>query len=433
MNPKIVDLHVHSHYSRATSKNMNIEDLYWWAKVKGINVLGTGDFTHPLYFQELREKLEPAEPGLFKLKHKLAQKQDKKLPKIIRNSQLRFILSVEISNIYTRDNKGRRLHNLIILPSFELASDFNRRLERIGNLKSDGRPILGLDSHDLLAITLETSKKALFIPAHIWTPWFAMFGSKSGFDTIADAFGDLASEIKAVETGLSSDPFMNWRLSALDNITLISNSDAHSPAKLGREANLINTAFDYDQIVQAIKTNDDRFVGTIEFFPQEGKYHLDGHRKCKLRFTPEQTKKHGGICPRCGKPLTVGVQYRVDQLADRPSGFVPKKHKKVEYIVPLAEIIAEVEGVKGLSSKTVLNKYHKMFAALGSEFEILRTIKIDKIVKAGFPKMAKAIDLLRSGKIHIEPGYDGVFGIVKVFDKSSLMDLDTSSQLLLKV
>ncbi|HLD04072.1 MAG TPA: endonuclease Q family protein, partial [Candidatus Dojkabacteria bacterium] len=290
----IVDLHLHSHYSRATSPQMNTEDLYFWGKIKGINVLGTGDFTHPQYFSELREKLEPAEPGLFKLKDKYSKEKDAGLPKNLRSQLFRFVLTVEISNIYSKNGRVRKMHNLIVAPSLEIAAELNERLARIGNLKADGRPILGLDSKELLRICLEISKDIVFIPAHIWTPWFSLFGSKSGFDTIKEAFEDLTPEIRIVETGLSSDPFMNWRLSQLDGLTLISNSDAHSPNKLGREANVLNTELHYQSITGTLKSNDRGFLGTIEFFPEEGRYHYDGHRLCKTCFSPAETKKLQG-------------------------------------------------------------------------------------------------------------------------------------------
>jgi len=411
----IVDLHLHSHFSRATSSDMDLEHMYEWGKLKGINVLGTGDFTHPQWFKQMQEKLELAEPGLYRLKSEIAQKIDQQMPASYRDHQLRFILTSEISDIYKRGGQVRKLHNVVIAPSLESVAKINLELDKIGNLKADGRPILGLDSADLLKIVLEANQDNLLIPAHIWTPWFAMFGSKSGFDTIQEAFGDLAPEIKAVETGLSSDPFMNWRLSQLDGLTLVSNSDAHSPYKLGREANLIDTDLDYFQILQAIKTNDEKFVGTIEFFPQEGKYHFDGHRKCDVCFSPAETRKHQGICPKCGKPLVLGVDYRVDELADRAEDYQPKKHKKVEYIIPLPEIIAEIKGVKGTRTKTVQAVFQKILAELGDEFSILRQIDIKEINDAGFPVIAEAIRRLRARDVIVQPGYDGVYGVIKLF------------------
>lgn len=425
----IVDLHLHSHYSRATSKDMNIASLFKWGKIKGIDIIGTGDFTHPEYFEELQEKLEPAEEGLFRLKDEFVKDQNEQLSENLREREVRFILTVEISNIYKRHDSARRLHNLVIMPSFEAVSEFNSRLGRIGNLKSDGRPILGLDSRDLLEITLETDDYAYFVPAHIWTPWFAMFGSKSGFDSIEEAFGDLSDEIKTVETGLSSDPFMNWRLSELDGITLTSNSDAHSPAKMGREANIYKGTMDYKSLIKAMRTGNEDWVGTIEFFPEEGKYHADGHKKCEVSLTPEETKKVEGRCPRCGGKLTVGVLHRVSELADRSQDFEPNKHKRVEYIIPLVEIIAEVEGVKGVNSKTVQIKYHRMLSDLGDEFSILRKVPLGEIRDSGFEKMALAIEKMRNRDVHVVPGYDGVFGTIKVYASKDDMKKEVGGQL----
>ncbi len=410
----IVDLHIHSHYSRATSKQCTVEGLYYWGKLKGITIIGTGDFTHPDWFTEMRDKLEPAEPGLFKLKNKLAAEIDRTLPETVRNNIIRFVPSVEISAIYSKGGKVRKLHQLIIVPSFSAVSEINARLERIGNLKADGRPILGIDSKELLRLTLEAEPDALFIPAHVWTPWFGMFGSKSGFDTIDEAFEELSPEIRAIETGLSSDPAMNWRVKNLDGLAITSNSDAHSPQKLGREATVIRTDMTYAAIAGAYKTNNESLIGTIEFFPEEGKYHADGHRLCGVRFTPEQTKERQGICPNCEKPLVIGVDYRVNELADRPVDYQPNL-KQVEYIIPLAEIIAQLRGVKTSSSKAVMNECEKVYAALGDEFSILRTVPIARIREAGFGLLSLAIERLRNKDIVLEPGYDGVYGVIKVF------------------
>lgn len=411
----IVDLHLHSHFSRATSKDMDLEHIYSWGKLKGINVVGTGDFTHPGWLAEIQEFLQPAESGLWQLKAKIAKKIDAQLPVSYRDNTLRFVLTSEISTIYSKGEKVRKLHQVLVVPDLIAVSKINAQLNQIGNLKADGRPILGLDSCELLKIVKQANSEALFIPAHIWTPWFAMFGSKSGFDSIQETFGELASEIKAVETGLSSDPYMNWRVSNLDGLTLISNSDAHSPRTLGREANILDCALEYSQIAQAIMTNDHRFVGTIEFYPQEGKYHWDGHRKCNVVFNPEETKQHQGLCPKCGKPLVLGVDYRVDQLADRPINYRPKKHKTVEYIIPLPEIIAELEGVKGTQTNAVQAIYKKLLATFGNEFHILRTLDLAELSQCGYPMIAEAIKRMRTGQVNITPGYDGVFGQIKVF------------------
>lgn len=421
-------MHVHSRYSRATSKNCDFEGLYEWGKLKGINIIGTGDFTHPGWFAEMREKLEPAEAGLFRLREGLAAEIDKKLPLSVRGQIIRFVPSVEIATIYKKGERVRKLHQLIILPSFESVSELDARLERIGNLKADGRPILGLDSKELLRHALDTDPRALYIPAHIWTPWFGMFGSKSGFDSIQEAYDELAPEIRAIETGLSSDPAMNWRVANLDGLAVISNSDAHSPQKLGREATVIKSGLSYDEIVGAIKSNDARLVGTIEFFPEEGKYHYDGHRDCGVRFSPAETRMNNGICPVCNKPLVVGVENRLDELAERPEDFMPKNAKRVEYIIPLAEIIAELHGTKSTAGKAVTAQYHAVLDRLGDEFSVLRNIDLAAIEAAGFPLLKLAIERLRAGNVVREPGYDGVYGTIKVF-KDAAERLETASQL----
>jgi DNA helicase-2/ATP-dependent DNA helicase PcrA len=412
MGELIVDLHIHSHYSRATSKDCTLEGLYRWGKIKGINIIGTGDFTHPEWFAETREKLEPSGDGLFKLKDEIAQAIDAELPLSVRNELIRFVPTVEIATIYSKGDKVRKLHQLVVMPDFKGVSELNARLDRIGNLKADGRPILGLDSKKLLQHTLEANPDALYIPAHIWTPWFGMFGSKSGFDSIHETYEELASEIKAVETGLSSDPAMNRRLSGLDGVAVISNSDAHSPQKLGREATVVDCEPTFADVFGAIKSNDQRLAGTIEFFPEEGKYHADGHRVCGIRFEPEETKAHNGICPKCSKPLVVGVGYRVGELADRPTPYdLPKR---TEYIVPLIEVLAELRGIRTTSGRVVLDEYRSIVARLGSEFDILRKIPIDA-VKAYSPIIGLAVERIRTNEVYRESGFDGVFGTIKVF------------------
>jgi len=410
-----VDLHVHSHHSRATSKNADFAGLYRWGKLKGINIIGTGDFTHPTWFAEMREMLEPAEPGLFRLKDEFATPIDASLPASVRDQLIRFIPSVEIATIYKKHDRVRKLHQLIIMPSFESVSELSARLERIGNLHSDGRPILGLDSKELLRHALEADSRALYIPAHIWTPWFGMFGSKSGFNSIEEGFEELAPELHAIETGLSSDPGMNWRVANLDGLTITSHSDAHSPGKLGREATVVKSAISYDSIIGAIKTNDERLVGTIEFFPEEGKYHFDGHRECNVRFSPAETRAHQGICPVCGKLLVVGVENRLEELASRPEGFLPQQEKRVEYIIPLPELIAELHNTKSTTGKAVTAEYHTAIERLGDEFSLLRSVPLEAIVDAGFPLLKIAIERLRAGNVVRDPGYDGVFGTIKVF------------------
>lgn len=415
----IVDLHVHSHYSRATSKECTLPGLYKWGKLKGINVIGTGDFTHPDWFAEMQDNLEPAEGGLYQLKPELAAEIDASLPASVKDNLLLFTPTVEIATIYSKGGKVRKLHQLVVMPDFKAVSELNSRLERIGNLKADGRPILGLDSKGLLRHVLEADSRGLYIPAHIWTPWFGMFGSKSGFDSIEEAFEEFTPEIRAIETGLSSDPAMNWRVANLDGIAVISNSDAHSPGKLGREATVVKAEPSYRNIVETFKTNDDRLIGTIEFFPEEGKYHFDGHRVCGVRFTPEETRAHAGRCPNCRKPLVVGVDYRVSELADRPAGHKPESSKRVEYIIPLTEMLAELKGVKSNAGKAVLSEYHNAINLLGHEFSILRSVPVRDLGGAGFPLLAKAVERLRAGEVVREPGYDGEYGTIKVFRDAS--------------
>jgi uncharacterized protein (TIGR00375 family) len=410
----IVDLHVHSRYSMATSRNSDLEGLYFWGKLKGINIIGTGDFTHPEWFREISSKLQPVDGGLYRLKPEFSIEIDKTLPLSVRDNVIRFVPTVEIATIYNKFGRVRKLHQLIVMPDFNAVKKLNARLEKIGNLKADGRPILGLDSKELLRMCLETDTDALYIPAHIWTPWFGLFGSKSGFDSAAEAYGELTPEIRAIETGLSSDPAMNRRLRQLDGIALTSHSDAHSPQKLGREATVLDCELTYGDIIGAIKSNDKRLKGTIEFFPEEGKYHHDGHRKCGVRFSPEETKSHGGICPVCGKPLVVGVSNRAGELADRPIS-ESKSNKTVEYIVPLPEIIAEIQGARSTAGKAVQSEYARLIAYLGDEFGILRKLPIESIGIIS-PRLADAVGNIRNNNVFREPGYDGVYGTIKVFD-----------------
>lgn len=409
----IADLHVHSRYSRATSREMCLESMHRWAQLKGITVLGTGDFTHPAWFDELRSKLEPAEPGLFRLRKEPAAAADADVPASCR-AEVRFMLSSEVSCIYRRADRTRKVHHLLYAPDFDAAGRINADLAKIGNIASDGRPILGLDSTRLLRFVLDASPDAHLIPAHAWTPHFSIFGSGSGFDSMEECFGDLTPHIFAIETGLSSDPPMNRRLSALDRVALISNSDAHSPMKLGREANIFSTDLSYRAIFDAIKANDPaRFIGTVEFFPEEGKYHMDGHRACNVRLSPAETNRNNGLCPTCGKAVTVGVMHRVEKLADRAEDMHPKDLLRYRSAVPLTEIIAELLGV-GESSKAVSREYAKLLATIGSEFAILLDISVVEIHRAGYPLIADAIGAMREGRIKVEPGYDGVFGKIRV-------------------
>lgn len=411
----IADLHIHSKYSRATSRDCVPEQLDFWARRKGIDLLGTGDFTHPAWRKELEEKLIPAEEGLYRLRDELCQQ-----PAGVAGEphQPRFVLSGEISSIYKKNGKVRKVHNVILLPSLEAADTLAHKLEAIGNIHSDGRPILGLDSRDLLEITLESCPEAVFIPAHIWTPHFSLFGAFSGFDTIEECFEDLTPYIHALETGLSSDPPMNWQISALDGYTLVSNSDAHSPQKLGREANLLEGPVSYPALSHAIQTGEG-FAGTLEFFPEEGKYHWDGHRNCGVCLEPSQTDQYEGRCPVCGKKLTIGVQHRVDQLSDRENGYRPKGAKPFESLVPLPEVIAACTGVSAASKKTAA-RYEQMLHTLGDEFYILRKAPIEDIERAAGKGVAEGIRRLRAGQVERSPGFDGEYGKITLLSPDEM-------------
>ncbi len=409
----IADLHIHSRFSRATSKSLDFIALHRAALEKGIQLVGTGDFTHPGWMAEIEAQLEPAEEGVFKLKPALQQAAEQGLPKACAG-QVRFILQVEISNIYKKEEKTRKNHNLVFAPSLEAARNITEKLDAIGNIASDGRPILGLDAQDLLEITLESHPLSFLIPAHIWTPWFSMFGSKSGFDSMKECFGPLEEHIFAAETGLSSDPLMNWRVSELDRVTLISNSDAHSAHNLGREANLFDTEINYPSLLEALKTRNG-FLGTIEFFPEEGKYHLDGHRKCDVRLQPEETRELDGICPVCNGRLTVGVMSRVQDLADRDEGEKPKQAAPFESLVPLAEVVGEVLGV-GPKTKKVRALLDSLLLQLGPELTVLRDVPLEEIEQVGGAPLREGIRRVRTGEMSIAPGFDGEFGSVKIFE-----------------
>lgn len=392
----IADFHIHSKYSRATSKDMDIKHLADWAKLKGISLMGTGDFTHHLWLEELKNNLIDLGNGIF------------------RHKDVFFMLTAEVSSIYTKKNKSYRIHNLIFAPSFKVVDKINAVLGKRGNLASDGRPILGIDAEEIAHIVFDIDENCMIVPGHIWTPWFSLFGSMSGFDRIEDCFEKETSKIFALETGLSSDPAMNWRLSALDNFTLISNSDSHSPAKIGREANVFNCDMDYKTIREVLKTKDkDRFLYTIEFFPEEGKYHFDGHRLCAVRLSPEETKKNNGICPKCKKRLTVGVMNRVEQLADRPEGYKPVNGIGFKHLVPLSEILAEAKGLQKESVATQKD-YFNAIANFGTEFEILLNAPKEKLQKYLDPKVVLGILNMRQGKVKALAGYDGEYGVISV-------------------
>ena len=416
----IGDFHTHSHFSVATSKNLVPEQLEYWAKMKGIAVVGTGDFTHPGWFAELKDKLQPAEPGLYALKeeYRIGAVNGISPP----DKEVRFVLTAEVSNIYKRNDRVRKVHNLIFAPDFDAALKIQHRLSEIGNITSDGRPILGLDSRDLLEIVLESSERCFFVPSHIWTPWFSALGAKSGFDSIDECYADLAGHIHAVETGLSSDPPMNWLCSFLDRFTIISNSDAHSPEKLGREANLFDTGLDYASIIGAMKGEGSAFLGTVEFFPQEGKYHYDGHRKCGVRMNPLESLKCGECCPVCGKKLTIGVLSRVTQLADRDDPAERVNRHGFHSLVPLRELLSEIHGV-GVQSKQVGQIYHSLIRKGGTELELLIEAPVDEIQRIGGAMLAEGVRRMRSGDVCIEEGYDGEYGRIRVFDKSEIASL----------
>ncbi|MBU4590713.1 MAG: endonuclease Q family protein [Candidatus Omnitrophica bacterium] len=395
----IADFHIHSKYSRATSPQMEVKTLSEVAKLKGISLLGTGDFTHHLWLEELKNVLKDSGNGFFEY------------------NGVNFILTGEISSIYSKGGRVRKIHNVIFAPSFDIVDKINAALSGYGNLSSDGRPIIGIDAKDLAEILFGISKYIFLVPGHIWTPWFSLFGSKSGFDSIEECFEEYAKDIYALETGLSSDPGMNWRWSKLDRFNLISNSDSHSPQKIGREANVFDVEMSYKGVIDALKVKDNsKFLHTIEFFPEEGKYHYDGHRNCNVRSDPKETKKNKNICPVCKKPLTVGVMSRVDDLADRPEGYVPEKSVPYKRMIPLSEIISDVLGV-GDSSKAVEKEYSAIIPRVGTELEVLTEVREDELLKKLPQKIAKAIINVRSGNVNILPGFDGEYGKIEILKK----------------
>lgn len=408
----IADLHIHSRFSMATSKEGTPENLDSWARKKGISLIGTGDFTHPVWREELKERLVSEGNGLYRLRDEYVKEESRKFP----GEGTRFVVSGEISSIYKKNGKTRKVHNVILLPSLEAADAMAQRLEKIGNIHSDGRPILGLDSHDLLEMMLDVCPEGILIPAHIWTPHFSVLGAKSGFDSVEECFEELAPYIHALETGLSSDPAMNWRISKLDRYQLVSNSDAHSPSKLGREANLLDIDCSYEGLYRAIQTGEG-LEGTVEFFPEEGKYHFDGHRKCGVSLSPVEAERLGGICPVCGKKLTMGVDHRVEQLADRAEGFVKKDGKKYESLVPLPEVISTCMGYSA-ASKKVQGCFEQMIQTLGTEFDILRNVPSEDIKSCAGERIAEGIENVRTGNVKRIPGYDGEYGKIELFDEN---------------
>ena len=404
----IADLHIHSRFSMATSKEGTPENLDFWAR----KLIGTGDFTHPVWREELKERLVSEGNGLYRLRDEYVKEESRKFP----GEGTRFVVSGEISSIYKKNGKTRKVHNVILLPGLEAADAMAQRLEKIGNIHSDGRPILGLDSHDLLEMMLDVCPEGILIPAHIWTPHFSVLGAKSGFDSVEECFEELTPYVHALETGLSSDPAMNWRISKLDRYQLVSNSDAHSPSKLGREANLLDIDCSYEGLYRAIQTGEG-LEGTVEFFPEEGKYHFDGHRKCGVSLSPVEAERLGGICPVCGKKLTMGVDHRVEQLADRAEGFVKKDGKKYESLVPLPEVISTCMGYSA-ASKKVQGCFEQMIQTLGTEFDILRNVPSEDIKSCAGERIAEGIENVRTGNVKRIPGYDGEYGKIELFDEN---------------
>lgn len=393
----IADLHIHSRFSRATSPEMDLPALARWAKVKGIDILGSGDFTHPQWFNTLEAGFVPAGDGLYRYEETL------------------FMLTAEVAAIWSQAGRVRKVHLLVLAPSLEAAARINCELAQIGNLAADGRPMLGISAKSLVEAIWSAEPNAEVVPAHAWTPWFSVFGSRSGFDSLEECFGEHRERIFAIETGLSSDPAMNWRLSCLDEIALVSNSDAHSPAKLGREVTLFDLpAASYDGILRAIKEREPtHFLGTIEFFPQEGKYHYDGHRACGIVLAPREAMAKGNRCPVCGKPLTIGVMHRVEELADRPEGEGSAGRVPYRSLVPLVEVIAQAIGFQP-GTKSVTQEYERLIGHFGSEFRILLDLQEDELRKATSPRLLQAIGKVRAGELDIEPGYDGVYGKVTI-------------------
>jgi uncharacterized protein (TIGR00375 family) len=405
------DLHLHSRYAKATSRNADLVELAWWARRKGITVLGTGDFTHPAWFEELTQRLVPAEPGLYRLQDDLDQAVLDRLPPSCRGP-LRFLMAVEVSTAFHRDGRARRMHHLLYVPNLKSAATLNDRLGRSGNITEDGRPTLAMDAGDLLEATLDSGDGAYLVPAHLWTPWVGVLSATTGFDSIEACYGALARHIFAVETGLSADPPMNWRVSRLDRFRSVSYSDAHAPSRLGREATELDTELDYFAIRHALETGKG-FLGTVELFPEEGRYHLSGHRRCGVRLEPAEARKARMRCPVCGKRLTMGVLQRVDDLADRPAGAHPEEAGACRNLVPLPEVVAEVAGV-GPTSKTVRGTVEAMLEQLGPELPLLERLPLDAIDKAGFPAEAEAIGKVRSGQVVRDPGFDGQYGSIRL-------------------
>jgi uncharacterized protein (TIGR00375 family) len=413
----IADLHIHSKFSRATSRDMVLDSLARWARVKGLSLLATGDFTHPEWLFLMKEKLEPSGNGFLRLKNGGPPPENSPFQGLpFSPADVSFILSTELSFIYSKGGKVRKIHVMLLAPDFESVERINGRLQAVGNLASDGRPILGLDVRLFCRMVAETCPRCVVIPSHIWTPWFSLFGANSGFDSIEECFEDMTPFIFALETGLSSDPPMNRRLSALDRYALVSNSDAHSPSKLGREANVFDTEFSYRGLVDALRTNDPaKFLATVEFFPEEGKYHFDGHRKCGVVCSPRESLKTNDICPKCGKRLTIGVLHRVEQLADRPPGEAGPGGVPFRNLIPLNEVIAEAIG-RTAECQASWDLYFKYVREFGDEFRVLTEVPVSDLRRVGPETVGEGIERMRKGRVRIAPGHDGEFGRIRLFD-----------------
>ena len=413
------DLHIHSKFSRATSRDMVLDTLACWANIKGIQLLATGDFTHPEWLFLLKQKLEPLGNGFFRLKNIVPSENEYLKPLLPSPEDVSFILSTEISFIYSKNGKVRKIHLLLLAPDFESVDKVNQKLSGLGNLRSDGRPILGLDAKTFVKMVADHCPQCVVIPCHIWTPWFSLFGANSGFDTIEECFEEMTPFIFALETGLSSDPPMNWKLSALDKYALVSNSDAHSPSKIGREANVFNTDFSYSGLIEAIKSKDpDKFLYTVEFFPEEGKYHYDGHRKCGILFSPKESIQNNDICPVCGKRLTIGVMHRVEELADREKA--ESSHLRVPYksLIPLNEIVAQALD-KTAGCKSVWDVYFRFIHEFQNEHTILTELDSKELMRLTPDRVGLGVERMRKGDVKIVPGHDGCFGQISLFEEGS--------------
>ncbi len=414
----IADLHLHSKFSRATSRDMTLDHLAAWARVKGVHLLATGDFTHPEWLFLMKEKLEPAGNGFLRLRPGTPPEipQLRTLPPGAGEGEVQFILSSEVSFIYSKGGKVRKIHLMVLAPDFEAVEKLNGRLSAVGNLRSDGRPIVGLDARLFLRMVADACPRCVVIPSHVWTPWFSLFGANSGFDTIEECFEEMTPFVFALETGLSSDPAMNGRLSALDRFTLVSNSDAHSPSRIGREANVVEAEFSYRGLVDALRRRGGaRVEKTIEFFPEEGKYHYDGHRKCGIVLAPRESLAQGDRCPRCGKPLTIGVLHRVEELADRAPAEVPAARRAYVNLVPLNEIVGEALE-KSPESQGAWDAYARLVREFGTELKVLTEVPVDDLVRVGPERVARGIDRMRRGAVRIVPGHDGEYGTIKLFE-----------------